>query len=120
VINVIRQLNADNADVLNGTDLENIPASAGVLPNGVCGQLDIYVASSQADHTLNIRRPNADTPMPTQAIQQKTNSVISLNDDLPISLPAIPGRMIISLDVVTAGTDNLIIVYRDLSDLGIV
>lgn len=120
MIQVIKKLAATTADILAGTDLENIPASAGVLQNGCCGQLDVFCASTQADHTLNVRKPGGETVLAAQLIQQRTNAVISLADDLPISVPASPGRMVVDLTVVTAGNDNLIFVYRDLADLGIV
>jgi len=111
MIEIIKQLSADNVDVLAGTDLENIPGY---------GQLDIFACSSQADTTITVRKPGGETVLPTQLLQQKTNAVISLQDDLPTSIPCEGGRYVIAVDITTAASVNVVVVFRDLADFGLV
>jgi len=110
MIQVIKQLTADNADILAGTDLENIPAY---------GQLDIFAGSSAADTKFSVRKPGAETLLAAQLLQLKANGVVSLQDDIPMSLPCFGGRYILDLDVTGAATVNIVVIFRDLADFGI-
>lgn len=105
---------ADNTDCLNGTDLENIPED---------GALDIYMASTQADTEVTLTAPGGDTPIRKQTLQLRTNAVISLSDDVPISVPVNKGKFIVDLNIVTGATVRMIAIFRTeeeaLADMGL-
>jgi len=94
---VVRQaLTATDADVLNGTDLENLPGA---------GVLIVYAASSQADGTLTITGRGFEVPIREQALPLRTNGQPSQQDDAPIivGVPA-GGKVLLSYTEVTAAT----------------
>ncbi len=92
---VVRDLTADNADVLAGTDLENIPG---------IGNLDVFVVSDQADTLVTITAPGQATPVRAQAAIVKTVANIDVTSDIPISLDVFGGKYIIAIDEQTAAT----------------
>lgn len=109
MIIVKKTFTATNADLLAGTDLNAIPED---------GQLDIYQASSQNDWTETITGPGNEPVVNAQKIEQRTNGMVLLKDDLPISiLVSQGGHYIVNTTVVTAGTGNLIVIYRRMSEL---
>lgn len=102
MIQVIKQISADNADVLAGTDLENIKES---------GILELYAASSQADTELTVTSSGEGTPVRKQVLQQKTNGVVSLSDDIPLTVPVSVGKYIVDVNIVTGATVNIIAAF---------
>lgn len=109
MIQVIKTVTADDPDILNGTDLENIP--------GGLGQLDIFSASDAADTVMTITAPAQETPVRNQLIQEKTNSLISLQDDLPTSIPTIGGKYTIAVDITAAAVVKIIAIWRTAAEV---
>lgn len=108
MIVVQRVISADNTDVLSGTDLAQIPGN---------GQLDLYIASSQADTVFSISGPANEPLVRLQTAVLRTNGVPSLQDDVPLSLLAIQGgKYVINVDVVTAASVGIVAIFRDESD----
>lgn len=99
---VNKDITADNADVLSGTDLENVPGM---------GVMAIYAKSTQADHTITITAPGQETPIRAQLIQKLADAVVSKADDEPIAIETIGGKYNISVDVVAAGTTKLLVIW---------
>jgi len=104
---VIKDIAADNTDVLAGTDLENIPG---------IGNLDVFVVSTQADTIFTITAPGQATPLREQLAQLKTNAVVSQTDDMPVSLDCFGGRYIISVNIVTGATVKCMVVFTPAED----
>lgn len=101
-------LTASNTDVLNGTDLENIP-EAGVVA--------VLAASSQADGTLTITGRNFEVPVRAIPLPLRTNGQPSQQDDLPVAF-VVPtgGKVILDYTEVTAATAVIEVVYMDLAE----
>jgi len=108
MIQVVKTIAADNGDVLAGTDLENIPGS---------GQLDIFVASDADDDTITVTAPGQGTPIREQLIQEKSASLISLQDDLPISIPTIGGKYNVAINVTSGTVIKIIAIWRTLTEV---
>ncbi len=109
MIVVQRTITADNTDVLNGTDLAQIPG---------IGQLDLFIASTQADTVFSISGPANEPLVRLQTAVLRTNGVPSLLDDVPLSLLAIQGgKYVLNIDIVTAATVVVVAIFRDVSDM---
>lgn len=96
MITVRQVLSASDSDVLNGTDLENLPGA---------GVLVIYAASTQADGTLTVTGRGFEVPVREQAIPLRSNGQPSQQDDAPIIVP-VPagGKVLLDYTEVTAAT----------------
>lgn len=107
-ITVRQVMTADNADVLNGTDLENIPGG---------GFLFVASASSQNDTLMSITGRGFEIPFREQALPLRSGGQ-PLEDDDPISI-LIPegGKVIINVDVVTAATAVVVAHFVPLDEL---
>lgn len=95
MIVVNRTLTADDTDALANTDLSNIPGP---------GQLDVFIASTQADTVFTLTGPGTEPIARLIRVQQRTNGVPSLQDDVPYSIPVGPGHYVLNVDIVTAAT----------------
>lgn len=95
MIVVTRSLTADDVDALANTDLANIP--------GV-GQLDLFISSTQGDTVFTFTGPGIEPVARLIRVQQRTNGVPSLQDDVPYSIPVGPGHYVLNVDIVTAAT----------------
>lgn len=92
----IRQvLTADNTDVLNGTDLENIPGP---------GLLLIGAASTQNDTIMNITGRGFEVPFREQALALRTNGQLTEDDDAITVFTPQGGKVIVDINVQTAAT----------------
>lgn len=111
MIAVRQVLTGSNTDVLNGTDLENIPTA------GIVG---VLAASSQADGTLTITGRGFEVPVREIPLPLRTNGQPSQQDDLPIAffVPA-GGKVILDYTEVTAATAVIEVVLMDLAEAGI-
>lgn len=99
MIVVNRTLTADDTDALNGTDLANIPGD---------GQLDVFIASTQVDTVFTLTGPGTEPVARLIRVQQRTNGVPSLQDDVPYSIPVTNGHYVLNVDIVTAATVGII------------
>lgn len=99
---VNRTLTADDTDALAGTDLANLPGP---------GQLDVFIASTQADTVFTLTGPGAEPIARLIRVQQRTNGVPSLQDDVPYSIPVLPGHYVLNVDIVTAATVGFVARY---------
>ena len=96
-------ITADDADVLAGTDLDQLEAD---------GQLDIFALSTQADTILNIRGPNNEPLVVNGEVPQETRA-IRPNDDTAFSLAVRnAGHYTLDVNIVTAATVQVLAVYR--------
>ncbi len=108
MIVVQKTFTADNSDALSGTDLAQIPA---------LGQLDLYLCSTQIDTGITITGPANEPIIRGQVLMQRTNGVISLQDDIPLSMLAVQGgKYVINIDVVTAATVYLLAIFRSIEE----
>lgn len=111
MISVNRVLTADDTDALLNTDLSNIPAD---------GQLDIFLGSTQSDTVFTITGPDTEPVARLIRVQQRTNGVPSLQDDVPYSIPVVAGgHYTVNVDIVTAATVGLVATFRSLEELGL-
>jgi len=98
-VDVDQVLAADDADVLAGTDLDQIPN------NGV---LVILGASTQQDTTMTITLPGVSgiqAPMRTIPLTMRANAEIRQDSDPQLVLPIRQGgHATLNVDVVTAAT----------------
>jgi hypothetical protein len=96
MIAVRQVLTATTGDVLNGTDLENLPGA---------GVLVVLAASSQADGTLTITGRGFEVPVREQPLPLRTNGQPSQQDDAPIVIPIpVGGKVLLDYTEVTAAT----------------
>jgi len=103
-------ITADNIDVLDGTDLANIPGD---------GVLTVMAASSQADTLMTITGPGSEPVVRARALPLRTNGQPLASDDIGLSIPVIQGgHYVINVDIVTAATAVIVAIYYDLGDLG--
>jgi len=103
-------LTADNADVLDATDLANIPGD---------GMLTVYAASTQNDTLMTITGPGSEPVVRARALPLRTNGQPLISDDVPLAVPVIQGgHYVINIDVVTAATVVVVSIYYDMGDLG--
>jgi hypothetical protein len=110
VIIVETTLTADNADVLDGTDLANIPAG---------GLLTIHAASTQNDTLLTITGPGNEPVVRNQAAVQRANAEIREDVDPGYDLGVVQGgHYIVAVDVQTAATVRVRATFHDLQELG--
>jgi len=94
-IQIRKVLTADDTDVLNGTDLENIPGP---------GILLIGAASTQNDTLMSITGRGFEVPFRQQALALRTNGQLTEDDD-PISVVTPQGgKVIVDINIVTAAT----------------
>lgn len=105
MIVVSSTITADNTDILSGTDLANIPGD---------GQLDIFIASTQNDTVYSITGPGNEPIARLQKAQLRTNGMPIMSDDLPLTLLVSQGgHYVINIDIVTAATVNVIVIFRE-------
>ena len=99
---------ASNADILNGTDLENLPGA---------GILTVLAASSAADGTLTITGRGFEPPIREQPLPLRANGQPSAQDDTGISIP-VPagGKVILGYTEVTAATAVFEVYWQDLQE----
>jgi len=100
---VYRLIAADNADVLAGTDLDPIPATA--------TRAIIYAASTQADTILTVQTPE----MPVARailLPLRANAELRMDEDGGMIVPVMGGKLIISVDIVT-GASVAVLVQTD-------
>lgn len=91
-----RYLTADNADVLDATDMTTIPAGQTV---------EIFIASTQNDTVLLITAPGSEAPITKISPSVRTNGVIAESDDPSYIIEMIEdGHVKIDVDIVTAAT----------------
>lgn len=107
-ITVNRVLTADDTDALANTDLANIPDE---------GQLDLFIASTQNDTVFTFTGPGIEPAARLIRVQQRTNGMPSLQDDVPYSVPVGPGHYVVNVDIVTAATVGLTALYRSIAEL---
>lgn len=111
LLEVRRVLTADNTDLLAGTVLDTIPSP---------GQIDIFAASTQNDTLLTIYDPKQQSPLLSQRVDQFADGMVRMSEQTPISLPIDQGgHPVIAVDIQTAATVQLKIIYRDLEELGL-
>lgn len=97
-------ISADNTDVLNGTDLANMPSD---------GILTLYIASTQNDTVFTLTGPGQEPAARLIRVPQRTNGQASLADDLGWSIPVLQGgRYILNVDVVTAATVGITAIFQ--------
>lgn len=102
---VNRYLSADNADVLDGTDLQTMPGD---------GELIIFAASNQVDHELSVTMGGQDVPMLSQIITSRAIAAVNTDQDVPIQIPVDKGAKVkINLNVVASGATNIYCMWRD-------
>ena len=102
MITVNKDITADNTDVLQGTDLENIPEP---------GVLRIYAKSTASDSQITITAPGQGTPVRSQLIQKGADAVVSLVDDIPIDIPVQQGKYVVDVNVTTAATVKIVAIF---------
>lgn len=108
MITVTKTITATDTDVLSGSELASTPEN---------GQIDIFAAASQNDWKMTIGGPGGETVIRDQKIQQRTNGMPSLIDDVPFSIPVgMGGKYTLSVTVATAGTGNIIAKFRGLDE----
>lgn len=111
MITVNRVLTADDTDALASTDLANIPAD---------GQLDVFISSTQSDTVFTLTGPDTEPVARLIRVQQRTNGVPSLQDDVPYSIPVVGGgHYTLNVDIVTAATVGIVAIFRALEELGL-
>jgi len=102
---------ADNTDVLDNTDLANIPMG---------GILMIRAASTQQDTDITITGPGSEPVVRNIPMILRANAEIRQQDDPSFQVPVTQGgRYVINVDVVTAATFRVGVTYADLEDLGL-
>lgn len=102
-------LAADNLDVLDGTDLANIPAM---------GIIQIYAASTQSDTTLTVTGPGSEPVTRARPLPLRANGQPLHSDDQPLMVGVVQGgHYVLNVDVVTAATVVVETTYFDLEDL---
>lgn len=108
MITVRQALTATNGDVLNGTDLENLPGP---------GVMTIYAASSQADGTLTVTGRGFEVPIRDQALPLRTNGQPSQQDDMPLVV-GVPqgGKVLVSYTEATSATAVFEVVWQSIGD----
>jgi len=109
VIVVNRTLTVDDTDALANTDLSNVPGP---------GQLDVFIASSQVDTVFTLTGPGSEPIARLIRVQQRTNGVPSLQDDVPYSIPVLTGHYVLNIDIVTAATVGFIARYISAEEIG--
>jgi len=89
-------LTATNADVLNGTDLENLPGA---------GFMAVLAASTVADTTMTITGRGFEVPVRNIPLPLRANGQPSEADDTPVAffVPA-GGKVLVGITEVTAAT----------------
>jgi len=90
----------DDADVLNGTDLESVPFG---------GMMAIYAASTQIDGTVTITTPSTSgvgAPLRAGIVAIRAGPELRKDEDVPLAVfPVAKGDSVtINYDEVTAGT----------------
>lgn len=109
MITIVKQVTADNTDMLDGTDLDAIPSD---------GVMEFYFASTVADTTFTIRGQEDAPVASAQRMQLRANAAISLVDDIPLSLGVGSKEKVkVEVDVVTAATVTMIAVFTPLEEL---
>ncbi len=99
----LENIAADDADVLNGTALDQLEAG---------GQLDILVLSTQADTLLTITGPDNEPIAVAVEVPQETRA-IRPSDDLAMSLAVVSGgHFTVDINIVTAAVVQFMAVYR--------
>lgn len=107
-IRVRQVLAADNTDVLNGTDLENIPGA---------GLLGLAVASTQADSLLTVTGRGFEVPIRAQAVPLRTNGQPTEDDDpIGVFTPE-GGKVIVDVNIQTAATVVVDAIFVPLDEL---
>ncbi len=96
---------ADNADVLAGTDLDNMPLETDLL---------IFGASTQNDTTLTLTVPGLQAPLNAFPLKLRAGPEIRQNEDMVTAFRvAQNGHVVVNLDVVTAATVVLLFIAPD-------
>lgn len=99
---------ADDADALNGTQLNILEAP---------GQLDIFILSTQADTVLSITGPGTEPLAQSVEVPQETRAVRP-NDDIPFTVPILEtGHYTVNIDITTAATVQMVAIYRNVDEL---
>ena len=92
----LRYITADNADLLDGTDLTTIDEGHGV---------EIYITSSQSDTVVLITVPGQETPATKVSPQVRANGLVAESDDPGLGLVMTEtGHIKIDVDIDTAAT----------------
>ena len=100
---------ADNTDVLNGTDLDSIPAD---------GILTVFGVSTQNDTAITITGPGSEPVIRNRALPLRANAEIRILEDPSMAVGVVQGgHYVVNLDVVTAATFQILAVYLDREDL---
>lgn len=96
-------IGADDTDVLNGTDLDQLEGE---------GQLDIMAVSTQADSLLTVTPPGAEAPARSVEIPNETRAVRPGDD--PVTSLYLPngGHVIVNVDIVSAATIQFLAIWR--------
>lgn len=94
-ISVPFSISADNADVLSGTQLDPLPYD---------GELQIFIASSQADTLWSLKLAD-DLVVDNRPVPQRTNGIPQQSDDPGYAQEVINGvKAKIVVDIVTGAT----------------
>lgn len=94
-------ITADNADVLDGTDLANFnPDSAAI----------VYIASTQNDSVLILTAPEEGASAVKIRVPQRTNGMPLESDDpgIVVAMPS-GGHLKVDVDIVTAATVGILV-----------
>lgn len=100
-ITVNVDLPTDNADILQGSLLDPIPAP---------GMLMIYLASSQRDGIMSVTGPGLVGAYRVPPVL-RANGIPDLSADMPTLVPVPGGKVIIAYDEVTAGDAFATVIY---------
>jgi len=104
-------LSADNTDVLDGTDLANIPEM---------GVLTVFAMSTQDDTLMTITGPGSEPVIRNQALGLRANAEIRQSEDTPYQVGVTQGgHYILAIDVQTAATVRVRAIFQDLEELGV-
>ncbi len=105
MIAVRRFVTADNADLLAGTDLDNVPVNTRML---------IYAASTQIDTTLTLTVPGIQAPLNADPLLIRAGPELRQDQDLVVAFQvAQNGHVVIAVDVVTAATVVILVIAPD-------
>lgn len=108
MIVVEQVISADDADVLSGTDLDNVP---------MAGVLIVQAVSTQADTLINITGPGSEPVVRNQALVLRANSEIQEDDpDYAVGVTQ-GGHYIIDVNVQTAATVRVRATYVPVDEI---
>ena len=99
---------ATNADVLSGTDLNQLEEG---------GILDIYALSTATDTALSIRAPQVEPLVTAGRVPQETRAIAPGRDGSYRAVLKAGGHVTVALTIVTAGTWQILAIYREAGEI---